>query len=127
MPRGKVVLSEFVPDVHAIADVEAFGVVLDQPDGHAHLVTRHRAGVAAHLLPLEHLPPVLRPQDVAVRSITPLCEQSDVANPLIERLVGYGIDCLSVLPLPGVDGLFWAGKKHASAFAPEQVAAFASI
>ena len=56
-----MVLSDFVPDVRAIADVEAFGVVLARPERQAQLVTRHRAGVAAHLLPIERLPSALTP------------------------------------------------------------------
>ena len=51
MTGRRPVLSDFVPDVRAIADVEAFGVVLDRPEQRAQLVTRHRAGVAAHLRP----------------------------------------------------------------------------
>ena len=56
-----MVLSDFVPDVRAIADVEAFGVVLGRQERQAQLVTCHRAGVAAHLLPIARLPSALAP------------------------------------------------------------------
>jgi two-component system response regulator AtoC len=127
MPRGKLVLSDFVADVQAIADVEAFGVVLEQPGQHAQLVTRHRAGVAAHLLPLDRLPRALRPGDAQIRSVAPLYEDPEIAHPMIERLLGYGIDCLVVMPLPDVPGLFWAGKKGDSPFDASHLAGFASI
>src|SRR3954466_3127260 len=127
MTGRRPVLSDFVPDVRAIADVEAFGVVLDRPGQRAQLVTRHRAGVAAHLLPADRLPPALRPGAAAVRSFAPLCEEVDAAHPMMQRLLGYGIECLLVQPLPGMAGLFWTGKVGAPPFDDAQVAAFAAL
>ena len=62
-----MVLSDLVPAVRAIADIEAFGVILARPERQAQLVTRHRAGVAAHLLPLERLPSALVPWPARTR------------------------------------------------------------
>ena len=106
-----MVLSDFSPDVGAIADIEAFGVVLARPEGLAQLVTRHRAGVAAHLLPVDRLPAVLVAVGPAHGGHARRCRtHAEAVASRVERLVGYGIDCLLVTPLPDGAGLFWAGK-----------------
>jgi transcriptional regulator with GAF, ATPase, and Fis domain len=119
-----MVLSDLVPAVGAIADVEAFGVILGRPEGRAQLVTRHRAGVAAHLLPLERLPSALSPSASTTTIITPLQDHPEASHPVFERLLRYGIDCLLVTALPDGAGLFWAGKRDAACFSDTQMAAF---
>src|SRR6185295_12677183 len=118
-----MVLSDFVPAVRAIADIEAFGVVLSRPDRQAQLVTRHRTGVAAHLMPLALLPSTLTPSAGAATVIAPLGENPEKSHPVVDRLLHYGIDCLLVMPLPDGQGLFWAGQRDAP-FAAAQIAAF---
>jgi transcriptional regulator with GAF, ATPase, and Fis domain len=120
-----MVLSDFSPEVGAIADVEAFGVVLARPEEQAQLVTRHRVGVAAHLLPVDRLPAALAPSAPG-RMVAPLPQHEDASHPVFERLVGYRIDCLLVTPLPDGMGLFWAGSRGA-AFSDSQVAAFGAL
>jgi transcriptional regulator with GAF, ATPase, and Fis domain len=127
MTGGRLVLSDFVPAVRASVDVEAFGVVLARPDRQTELVTRHRAGVAAHLLPADRLPLALARTGGATTIITPLHEHHEAAHPLFDRLVRYGIDCLLVMPLPGGEGLFWTGKRGAMPFTDREVAAFAAV
>ena len=107
-----MVLSDFVPDVRAIADIEAFGIVVARPERLAQLVTRHRTGVAAHLMPIELLPAALTPPARAATVITPLRDNAEVSHPVVDRLVRYRIDCLLVMPLPDGEGLFWAGKRE---------------
>jgi transcriptional regulator with GAF, ATPase, and Fis domain len=119
-----MVLSDFVPDVRAIADIEAFGIVVARPERLAQLVTRHRTGVAAHLMPIELLPAALTPPARAATVITPLRDNAEVSHPVVDRLVRYRIDCLLVMPLPDGEGLFWAGKHDTTRFADAQIAAF---
>ena len=118
-----MVLSDFVPDLRAIADIEAFGVVLDRPGRQAQLVTRHRAGVAAHLLPIERLPSALTPPGSSTKVIAPLQQHPDASHPVFDRLLRYGIDCLLVMALPGGAGLFWTGKRGVPCFSDTQMAA----
>jgi transcriptional regulator with GAF, ATPase, and Fis domain len=106
-----MMLSDFGPAVHAIADVEAFGVVLGRPERRAQLVTRHRAGVAAHLLPLERLPKFLTPPGDAAPFLTPMPGTLDPSHPVVVRLLRYEIDCLLVIPMPDRVGLLWTGKR----------------
>src|SRR6185295_8147344 len=120
-------LSDYVAAVRAIADVEAFGVVLGRPEERAQLVTRHRAGVAAHLLPLESLPAALRSVTVARTVITPLQDETEASHPMFDRLMGYGIECLLLTPLPDRQGLFWTGKHGVEPFADTEIAAFESL
>jgi transcriptional regulator with GAF, ATPase, and Fis domain len=127
MTLGKLVLSDFMSDVRAIVDVEAFGVVLARPEACAQLVTRHRAGAAAHLLPIERIPPVLSPSAAAIHTTSPLRACADVAHPVIERLVGYEIDCLLVVPMPDAGGLFWTGKRGEAPFVPAEIDRLASL
>ena len=122
-----MVLSDFSPEVGAIADIEAFGVVLARPEGQAQLVTRHPVGVAAHLLPVDRLPAVLVPSAPGTVVCAPLPAHEEAAHPAVQRLVGYGIDCLLVTALPDGAGLFWAGKKGSSKFAETQIAAFEQL
>ena len=122
-----MVLSDFSPEVGAIADIEAFGVVLARPEGLAQLVTRHPVGVAAHLLPVDRLPAVLVPSAPGTVVCAPLPAHEEAAHPAVQRLVGYGIDCLLVTALPDGAGLFWAGKKGTSKFDETQVAAFEQL
>ena len=122
-----MVLSDFVSAVRAIADVEAFGVVLGRPERQAQLVTRHRAGVAAHLLPLDRVPPALAPSAAATVVITPLQEHSEASHPVFDRLLRYGIDCLLVMALPGGAGLFWTGKRGTACFSDAQIALFGPL
>jgi transcriptional regulator with GAF, ATPase, and Fis domain len=125
MLRARVMfLSDFVPAVRAVADVEAFGVVLGRPERQAQLVTRHRAGVAAHLLPIERLPSALTPSVGTTAVMTPLPKHPDASHPVFERLMRYGIDCLLVMALPDGAGLFWTGKAGESPFSDTQMAAF---
>src|SRR6185436_10167136 len=97
---------------------------LGRPERQAQLVTRHRAGVAAHLLPLERLPSALVPSTGTNTVITPLQEHPEASHPVFERLLRYGIDCLLVTALPGDAGLFWAGKRGVPCFSAAQMAAF---
>jgi transcriptional regulator with GAF, ATPase, and Fis domain len=122
-----MVLSDFMPGVGAIADVEAFGVVLARPGDQAELVTRHRVGVAAHLLPAGRLPAALAPSTAASAVTAPLKEHGEAAHPVIQRFLGYGIDCLLMAPLPGGGGFFWAGKRGVERFSADQVAAFDAL
>jgi transcriptional regulator with GAF, ATPase, and Fis domain len=120
-------LSDFGGDVRAIADAEAFGVMLNAPGGRARLVTRHRAGVAAHLLPCDRLPAVLNPSIAALTIITPLSSHGEASHPVVDRLLKYGIDCVAVMPLPGNLGVFWTGKRDASPFSHQQLAPLESL
>ena len=74
--------------------------MLDRAGRQAQLVTRHRAGVAAHLLPIDRLPAVLDPPVGAATVITPLPAHPEASHPVFDRLLRYGIDCLLVMPLP---------------------------
>jgi len=122
-----MVLSDFTADAGAIAGVEAFGVVLARPPAQAEMVTRHRAGVAAHLLPADRLPAALQPSVSETAVIAPLAQHAEAFHPVIERLVGYGIECLVIVPLPAGAGIFWAGKREADRFRDAQVAAFEAL
>jgi transcriptional regulator with GAF, ATPase, and Fis domain len=122
-----MVVSDFRPEVGAIADVEAFGVVLARPDGQARLVTRHRAGVAAHLLAADRLPASFAPHATTRGLVAPLQAHADASHPFVQRLLGYGIDCLFVAPLPDGAGLFWAGVRSGSSFSGAQAAALETL
>jgi hypothetical protein len=76
-----IALSAFGADARAIVDVEAFGVVLHAPGERVQLVTRHRAGGAAHLLPRQRLPDLLSPSIAAVTIVTPLSSHAEVSVP----------------------------------------------
>jgi transcriptional regulator with GAF, ATPase, and Fis domain len=119
-----IALSAFARDVRAIVDVEAFGVILHAPDGRVQLVTRHRVGGAAHLLPLQRLPVFLDPSIAAATIITPLSSHADLSHPMVQRLRSYDIDCLLLMPLPGSLGLFWIGKRGTPPFADRSVVEF---
>ncbi|HJZ73080.1 MAG TPA: sigma 54-interacting transcriptional regulator, partial [Vicinamibacterales bacterium] len=119
-----MVLSDLVPAVRDIADVEAFGAVLWRPDSQAQLLTRHRAGVAAHLLAVADLPSMLAPRVHPATSMMAVPGTLDPAHPFIARLVDYGIEWLLVIPVPPGEGFWWGGLRGAAAFAPAQIAAF---
>jgi two-component system response regulator FlrC len=119
-----IALSAFGADARAIVDVEAFGVVLHAPGERVQVVTRHRAGGAAHLLPHQRLPAILSPSIGAVMIVTALSAHAEVSDPIVARLLSYDIDCLLLMPLPGDLGLFWAGKRDAAPFADAEVLAF---
>src|SRR6185312_10624354 len=59
--------------------------------------------------------------------IAPLAQHAEAFHPVIERLVGYGIECLVIVPLPAGAGIFWAGKREADRFRDAQVAAFEAL
>jgi len=118
-----MVLSNFTADVGAIVDAEAFGIVLAKPDDRAKLVTRHRAGVNAHLVPLGRLIWPILPGIESASVLTALSSHRDAAHPVFERLLRYRIDALLVVPLPGGLGSLWIGVGDAQPFAPAAVAA----
>jgi transcriptional regulator with GAF, ATPase, and Fis domain len=119
-----MVLSDFTADVYAIADVEAFGVVLAKPEDRAELVTRHRSGANAHIVHCERLiAPFVPSVDTPVQ-IAPLAGHANAAHPVFERLMRYRIECALVVPLPDGLGVLWAGKKGADGFADAQVERF---
>ena len=122
-----MVLSDFTAEAGAIAGVEAFGVVLARPAAQAELVTRHRVGVAAHLLPADSLPAALAPTVSEAGVVAPLSGHAEASHPVIERLLGYGIECLVVVPLPAGAGVFWAGKRGVERFTDAQVVAFEAL
>src|SRR2546422_2254688 len=120
-------LTEFDRDVRAIADVEAFGVVLAAAEHRAQLFTRHRSGTAAHLFPIDRLPAALTSPLDAATIITPLSARFDPADAVTRRLAMYGIECLLLLPLPDGMGLLWIGKSGLAPFTDEQVGAFERV
>src|SRR6185295_16436356 len=109
-------LSDFGGDVAAIVDAEGFGVMLEAPGQRAKLVTRFRAGVLAHLFPLDRLPAVLNPSIGATTIVAPLSSHDEASHPFVDRLLKSAIDCLVVVPLPGGLGVFWTGKRDPSPF-----------
>src|SRR6266576_775466 len=119
-----IALSAFGPDARAIVDVEAFGVMLHAPGERVQLVTRHRAGGAAHLLPRQRLPELLSPSIGAVTIVTPLSSHAEAFDPIVARLLAYNIECLLLMPLAGDLGLFWTGKRDASPFTAAEVLGF---
>jgi len=114
-------LSAFDDDARAIAEVAAFGLILPSAPGDARLFTRHRAGTAAHVLPLAELPDALRPPARRVDLVCPLAERFGHANAMADRLIKYGIECLFIAPMPDNLGLFWCGKYGADAFSGGQL------
>ncbi|HMF94264.1 MAG TPA: sigma 54-interacting transcriptional regulator, partial [Vicinamibacterales bacterium] len=118
-----MVLSDLAPAVRQIADVEAFGAVLWRPDSQAQLVTRHRAGVAGHLLAVADLPSMLAPRPEPATSMMAVPGSLDPAHPLVTRLAGYGIESLLVIPVPRDLGFWWAGLRGAAGFSAAQIAA----
>ena len=119
--RARVmVIADFVPAVRAIVDVESFGVVLRRPDPNAQLLTRHRAGTAGHLIPLEHIPGLLTPFIDAAALVTPLREHAEAAHPMIVRILESGAESLLLMPLPGPLGLFWAGRPSLAPLSDQQ-------
>ena len=123
-----MILSAFEPEVRAIADVEAYGVVLAAPDDRVETVTRHRFGAAAHLLPAGRLPPALtEPPDRAVM-VTPLSARFDPAHDVTKRFAQlYSIECMLLLPLPDRLGLLWIGKRGLDPFTDEQTSRFEAL
>jgi transcriptional regulator with GAF, ATPase, and Fis domain len=119
-----MVLSDFSGEIRAIADVEAFGLMLHAPGERARLLTRHRVGTAAHLLPVDRLPAAINPAIDATTVVTPLSTHAEASHPVVERLLKYDIDCLLLMPLPGDLGLFWAGKRGVESFDARTVADF---
>jgi transcriptional regulator with GAF, ATPase, and Fis domain len=120
-----MVISDLASAVAAVADVEAFGAIIWRPDAMAQMVTKHRVGVAAHLLPIAALPPLLAatpPSPVVTR----LPGDLDAAQPMVARLLDYGIDWLLVVPLPGRAGLWWGGLQGEAGFSAAQVATLES-
>jgi transcriptional regulator with GAF, ATPase, and Fis domain len=119
-----MVLSDFSGEIRAIADVEAFGLMLHAPGERARLLTRHRVGTAAHLLPVDRLPAAINPAIAATTVVTPLSTHAEASHPVVERLLKYDIDCLLLMPLPGDLGLFWAGRRGVESFDARTVADF---
>ena len=118
-------LSAFKAEMQAIADVEAFGLVLPSAGEQVQWFNRHRVGGTAHLLPIELLPPVLTPPCTAVSCVS--ASTLDAGSPFVVRLLAYGIDSLLAIPLPGDLGLFWAGARRDSPFGEAQVAALGPL
>jgi len=121
-----MLLSDFGDDVRAIVDVEAYGIVLAKPDQRAKLVTRHRAGVNAHLVPVERLIWPLLPALEAASAVTSLSQHPE-AHPVFERLRRYRIDALLVVPLPDQIGVLWTGVKGADPFTNAKIGAFQAL
>jgi transcriptional regulator with GAF, ATPase, and Fis domain len=117
-----VVLSDFAAAVRDVADVEAFGAVLWRPGDFAQLVTCHRSGVAGHLLPIARLPSILAPSASGATIATPLPGTLDPAQPVVARLVAYGIESILVIPLAGNAGFWWGGLRGAAGFTAAQIA-----
>jgi len=120
-----MVISDLASAVAAVADVEAFGAIIWRPDAMAQMVTKHRVGVAAHLLPVAELPPLLATTPPAP-VVTRLPGDLDAAQPMVARLLDYAIDWLLVVPLPGRAGLWWAGLRGEAGFSAAQVATLES-
>jgi transcriptional regulator with GAF, ATPase, and Fis domain len=117
-----MVLADFSNAVRTIVDVESFGVVLRRPDPHAQLLTRHRAGTAGHLIPLEQLPSLLYPIIERLMVVSPLRDHREASHPMIVRVLESGAESLLLVPLPDQLGLFWAGRPGTSPLTDEQLA-----
>jgi transcriptional regulator with GAF, ATPase, and Fis domain len=118
-----MVLSDLAPAVRAVADVEAFGVILWRPEGLAQMVTRHRAGVVAHRMPVAELPPFLAPSAEAQPRTLAIPGALDRDQPFVQRFVDYGIGWLLIVPVPGAAGVWWGGLRDTD-FTSTQIAAF---
>jgi transcriptional regulator with GAF, ATPase, and Fis domain len=117
-------LTDFESDVRTIADVEAFGVVLGRPGGRAQLMTRHRVGASAHLVPVDRLAAPFLPTVGTVTLLAPLAAHVDISHPVFDRLSRYTIDSLLVVPLPDGAGMLWTGTREGHPFSGDQVTAF---
>jgi len=123
-----MVLSDFAAAVRAIVDVEAFGIVLAKPENRAKLVTRWRAGVNAHFVPVERLiAPILPTIDRVVVMNDVSGPHADAAHPVFQRMRKYGVDTLLAVPLGDGMGRFWAGAKGADRFDDSAIAAFRTL
>src|SRR6185295_6794623 len=134
-------LADFTADVQRIAEAEVFGVARPEADGRVHFVTRHRAGITAHLFPGELLPSLLRPGDArrsdameregfsraSLSFVAPLSEHPEAAHPIVSRLLTYGVAALAVVPLRGVDGFFWVGRGGVDPLPAAQADALAEL
>ena len=121
-------ISSFEADVRAIADVEAYGVVLPAPDDHVETITRHPYGAASHLLPIGRLPPALTEPPDRAAIVTPLSARFNPAHDVTKRFETlYGIECMLLVPLPDREGLLWTGKRGLEPFTQQQVEAFEQL
>jgi two-component system response regulator AtoC len=127
MVSSRRALVAIEPEVRAIADVEAFGVVTPSTDGKADLSTRHRSGAAAHRFTLDRLPPLLRPLGGST-TIVPVASLVDPQEVFVQRLQLYRITVVLGVPLPENGGVFWAGKGGAdAAFSVDEVRGFEAL
>jgi two-component system response regulator AtoC len=110
MDSSRAVLGAVEADVRAIADVQAFGVVLPFGDACLDLCTRHRTGAAAHRMRLEWVPPLLRPRELTETSSASVASLVDPQHIFVQRLNLYRIETVLAIPLRADEGVFWAGK-----------------
>ncbi|MEO8677641.1 MAG: sigma 54-interacting transcriptional regulator [Vicinamibacterales bacterium] len=120
-------IADFDTAVRALADVEAFGLVFRRDQTFVDLLTRHRAGVAAHRLPVARLPHALQPSSVPGLIIIPLTTIVDAGDVFVDRLRQYGIDQLLAVQLRDATGVFWAGKAGHWTVTPDEAPAFTAL
>src|SRR5215471_17308874 len=108
------------PLVRAIADVEAFGIVVPSGPDRAELYTRHRSGAAAHRFTLDRLPPILRPLGGST-TIVKVAALVDPQEIFVQRLRLYDVAVVLGVSLPGKAGVFWIGKAAGGSFMPDEV------
>jgi len=114
------------PLVRAIADVEAFGIVVPSGPDRAELYTRHRSGAAAHRFTLDRLPPILRPLGGST-TIVKVAALVDPQEIFVQRLRLYDVAVVLGVPLPGKAGVFWTGKAAGGSFMPDEVRQFEAL
>jgi transcriptional regulator with GAF, ATPase, and Fis domain len=117
-------LFDFDAAVQTAVEVEAAGLVLAAADRHVKIRLRQRGWTVAHFFPRVDLPEILRPSVPGVRTYAPLRDHLDPARILDNWLLNLGIESLLVVPLPGEDGVSWAGQAAASPLSEAYVAGF---
>src|SRR5581483_481836 len=121
-------LAALEPDVRAIADVEAFGLVsAHDEDGSLELFTRHRVGTAGHRMPKRMVPQLLRPGRVGPPADAQVTTFADPEAVFAGRLRSHGIGRVLAVGVRGGAGLFWIGRAGEAELGADQVAAVAAL
>jgi transcriptional regulator with GAF, ATPase, and Fis domain len=114
------------PEVRAVADIEAFGLV--RCDGDAlELFTRHRVGTTGHRMPARMIPPLLRPGASLRSAQQPIAAFDDPEQIFASRLRQYGIGHVLTIGLEEGATLFWVGRAGDATFTPAEVFGFEAV
>jgi transcriptional regulator with GAF, ATPase, and Fis domain len=120
-------LPEFDDEVHAIADVDGFGMVLPDADDGVLLLSRSAWGNNAYTFTPADLPAPLRLQPTRPDQFIPFLRHLDVTRTVDAMFARSVLERLTVAPLSSGPGLFYTATRTTIPLAADQLQAFVAV